>query len=68
MEVHGGVWKLVDCFRRILSWKLQLMAAMEASSYTVSENFYLLPWELPLISMEVNIHPFTSMEVNILPT
>ena len=49
-------------FKLIYSWKLQLTEAMEASTSTDSENFHLLPWKLPLTSMEVNLLPPTSMD------
>ena len=55
MEAHGS-------FHRIWSWKLPLMEAMKASTYSVSGNLYLLPWKLPLNSIEVNLLPSTSME------
>ena len=41
---------------------------MEASTSIVSENFPILSWKLPIISMEVNLLPSTIMEeVNRLP-
>ena len=57
MEAHGS-------FHGIYWWNLQSMKAMEASTSTNSGNFYVLPWQLSLTSMEVNLRPPTSMEVD----
>ena len=58
-EAHGSV-------HGMYSWKLQLMEAiMEASTSTDSGNFHVLPWKLPLTSVDVNLLPPTSMEISI---
>ena len=47
------------------------MEAMEASTYTDSGNSHVLPWKLPLTSMEVSLlaptSTETSMEANLFP-
>ena len=61
MEAHRS-------FHGICSWKLQSMEAMESFTSTDSANFHVLPWKLPLKSMEVNLLPPISMQVNLLAT
>ena len=58
MEAHGNL------FHVKFSRKLHLMEAMKAPTSTDSGNFHLLPWKLPLTSMELKILPPTSMEIS----
>ena len=65
-------WKLMEASTAYIrgSYNL-LMEPMEASDSADSENLHVFPKKLPLISMEVNLLPQSSMEiileVNLLP-
>ena len=41
------------------------MEAMDDSTSTDSGNFHVVPWMLPLASMEANLLPPTCMEVDV---
>ena len=64
MGVYRGIWTLMEASS--LSNMVE-EAAIDgrkgASTSTVSENFHILPWKLPITSMEVNVLPTYSMEV-----
>ena len=60
-----GIWKLIDDSAEC-SWKLLLMEAMKAFTFTESGNFHVFPWKLLVTWMEViYLHtlPSKSMEV-----
>ena len=56
-----GIGTLVDASTVKHSWNEEI----EPSASTDSGNFRLIPWKLPLTSLEANLLPPTSMEISV---